>query len=196
MLGAAVVTAGWLVATTSSASSVPQSNAVNLPTALSNVVPLGDAGFFGSAPGPVANGVVGMATSLSGRGYWLVASDGNVLHFGDAPFFGSLSGVDLTRPVVGMAAAPPGSLSGYWLVASDGGVFAFGGAQFYGSLGGVTLNRPIVGIAASRTGRGYWLVASDGGVFAFGDARFFGSLGGRTLTHPIVGMAATGSLLG
>lgn len=133
--------------------------------------------------------IVGMVSTPSGQGYWLVASDGGVFAFGDAGFFGSMGGTPLNKPIVGMAASPFGS--GYWLVASDGGVFAFGNAGFYGSLGDVALNAPIVGIAPSPLGLGYWLVASDGGVFAFGDAGYFGSLGGTPLNKPIVGMAAS-----
>ena len=39
----------------------------------------------------------------SGRGYWLVASDGGVFSFGDATFHGSTSSMQLNRPIVGMA---------------------------------------------------------------------------------------------
>ena len=47
--------------------------------------------------------VVGMASSPSGKGYWLVASDGGVFNYGDAPFAGSAGGTVLNKPVVGMA---------------------------------------------------------------------------------------------
>jgi len=159
------------------------------------VVALGDA----SAPGDPtvlrpARPVVGMATTVDGSGYWLVASDGGVFSFGSAPFFGSMGGTPLNRPIVGMAASPDGG--GYWMVASDGGVFSFGSARFHGSTGGWPLNRPIVGMAATPDGGGYWLVASDGGVFAFGTARFHGSTGGWPLNRPIVGMATSPGGLG
>jgi hypothetical protein len=121
-------------------------------------------------------GLVGMAATPDGAGYWLVASDGGVFTFGDARFFGSTGNLVLNAPIVGMAATPDGA--GYWLVASDGGVFTFGDARFFGSTGNLVLNAPIVGMAATPDGGGYWLVASDGGVFTFGDARFFGSAAG------------------
>jgi hypothetical protein len=44
-----------------------------------------------------------MASSLSGNGYWLVASDGGIFALGDAGFYGSAGSLPLTRPVVGMA---------------------------------------------------------------------------------------------
>ena len=114
-----------------------------------------------------------MAATPSGRGYWLVASDGGIFTFGDAAFYGSTGAMTLNKPIVGMASTPTGR--GYWLVASDGGVFTFGDARFFGSTGGPPAGQPIVGMAATPTGAGYWMVASDGGVFTFGDAGFFGS---------------------
>ncbi len=125
----------------------------------------------------------------NGQGYWLVSADGGIFSFGDATFHGSTAGMDLKRPIVGMASAPNGQ--GYWEVASDGGVFSGGDARFHGSTGAMTLNRPIVGIAATPDGGGYWLVASDGGVFSFGDAKYHGSTAGLPLRNPIVGMATT-----
>ena len=84
-----------------------------------------------------------MAATPTGRGYWLVASDGGIFSFGDAGFHGSMGGKPLNRPIVGMAASPDGL--GYWLVASDGGIFNFGDAGFFGSAGGAPLNKPAVG---------------------------------------------------
>ena len=148
-----------------------------------------------AAPGTTLTGlvagIVGIAATPSGNGYWLVAADGGVFSFGDAAFHGSTGGLALNQPVVGMAATPSGN--GYWLVAADGGVFSFGDAAFHGSTGGLTLNQPVVGMAATPSGNGYWLVAADGGVFSFGDAAFHGSTGGLTLDQPVVGMAATPS---
>ncbi|HXY28052.1 MAG TPA: hypothetical protein VEH82_07195, partial [Acidimicrobiales bacterium] len=100
-------------------------------------------------------------TSPTGRGYWLVASDGGIFNYGDAAFQGSAGSIHLNQPIVGMAATPDGK--GYWLVASDGGIFSYGDAVFYGSAGSIHLNQPIVGMAATPDGKGYWLVASDGG---------------------------------
>ena len=152
---------------------------------------------FGGAPklgapaGQLAAGLVGIAATPSGKGYWLVASDGGIFSYGDARFHGSTGGIHLNAPIVGMAATA--TWNGYWLVASDGGIFSYGDARFHGSTGGIHLNAPIVGMAATPTGKGYWLVASDGGIFAFGDAHYFGSTGGIRLNQPIVGLAATPS---
>jgi hypothetical protein len=84
-----------------------------------------------------------MASTPSGNGYWLVASDGGIFSFGDAQFQGSTGALRLNRPIVGMAATPSGN--GYWFVASDGGIFSFGDAQFFGSTGAQKLSAPIVG---------------------------------------------------
>jgi hypothetical protein len=97
--------------------------------------------------------VVGIATTRSGKGYWLVAADGGVFTFGDAEFFGSVPGmkapISLSQPVVGMSATP--DEKGYWLVAADGGVFTFGDAKFFGSIPGlkppISLAAPVVGMA-------------------------------------------------
>ncbi len=129
------------------------------------------------------------AATTDPSAYWLVASDGGVFAFGGAGFYGSTGGIQLNKPVVGMAGTRDSQ--GYWLVASDGGVFSFGDAQFYGSTGGIHLNSPVVGMASTKDGRGYWLVAADGGVFSFGDAPFYGSEGGKPLNQPVVGMAVT-----
>jgi hypothetical protein len=132
-----------------------------------------------------------MVATPSGRGYWLVASDGGVFAFGDARFYGSTGAMRLNQPVIGMVATPSGR--GYWLVASDGGVFAFGDAAFLGSLGSLHLVAPIVAVRGTADGRGYLMAGADGGVFAFGDARFEGSAGGTGIARPIVGMATTPS---
>ena len=152
----------------------------------------GDAPDLGSMRGArLAQPIVGIASTASGKGYWLVARDGGIFSFGDAAFFGSTGAMRLNQPIVGMARTPSGN--GYWFVASDGGVFSYGDAVFHGSTGAIRLNQPIVGMASTPSGNGYWLVARDGGIFAFGDATFFGSTGAIQLNQPIVGMAATTS---
>ncbi len=50
--------------------------------------------------------VVGMASTASGAGYWLTASDGGIFAFGDAAFEGSTGGFPLNAPVVGIADGP------------------------------------------------------------------------------------------
>jgi hypothetical protein len=156
------------------------------------VFAFGDAGFFGSMGGtPLNQPVVGVASTPSGHGYWLVARDGGIFAFGDAGFFGSMGATPLNQPVVGIGSTPSGN--GYWLAASDGGIFAFGDAGFFGSMGGTPLNQPVVGIAPTPSGHGYWMVARDGGIFAFGDAGFFGSMGSAPQAQPVVGIASTPS---
>jgi len=43
------------------------------------------------------------ATTPTGNGYYLVASDGGIFAFGDATFRGSTGNLTLTKPIVGMA---------------------------------------------------------------------------------------------
>ncbi len=173
--------------------STPVAFTVTSPTTITVAVPPGPSG---STVDVTVQGTQGSSRVVSSDrytyaapGYWLAASDGGIFTFGRTGFFGSTGGIQLNRPVVGVASSADDG--GYWLVASDGGVFTFGDAGFYGSTGALRLNKPIVGMAATTDGRGYWLVASDGGVFSFGDARFYGSTGAIHLNKPIVGMAAT-----
>ena len=130
----------------------------------------------------------GLASSPTGNGFFVSASNGGVMGCGDAVPLGGLTAQHPNAPVIGIAATSDGR--GYWLIAGDGGVFSFGDAQFYGSMGAEHLNAPIVGIAPTPDGKGYWLAALDGGVFSFGDARFYGSMGATHLNAPMVGIAA------
>jgi uncharacterized protein YkwD len=120
-----------------------------------------------------------LAATPTGRGYWLVASDGGIFSFGDARFHGSTGHIRLNQPIVGMAATPTGG--GYWMVAADGGMFSFGDAVFHGSVGARRIPSPIVGMARTSAGRGYWLVARGGEVYPFGSAGHYGSPVGHTI---------------
>jgi hypothetical protein len=122
-------------------------------------------------------GAMDIVRTPSGKGYYIVASDGGVFCFGDAKFFGSMGGKPLTKPMVDMAVRPQGD--GYWLAAEDGGVFTFGKASYQGGMGGKHLNAPITGIECDAEGDGYWLLAADGGVFTFGKTGFYGAATGK-----------------
>ena len=120
--------------------------------------------FRGSAGDQPLNApVVGIATTRSGNGYWLMSADGGIFAYGDAAYHGSLGANGPPAPAVGIAVTASGN--GYWLATADGGVYTYGDAAFQGSLGGLGLAAPIVGIAATASGNGYWLVSSDGGIF-------------------------------
>lgn len=65
---------------------------------------MGDAEFRGSMGGTKLNApIVAMATTPSGNGYWLVASDGGIFAFGNGGSFGSTGGLKLNRPITGLA---------------------------------------------------------------------------------------------
>jgi hypothetical protein len=134
--------------------------------------------------------IVGMTATPSGRGYWLVASDGGIFSFGDAAFAGSTGSLKLVRPITGMASTPGGH--GYWLSASDGGLFAFGDARFFGTardkLATPDPGRGVVAVVPTRSGAGYWQVTAGGRVFNFGDAAALGAP--TSVRAPVVGMAA------
>jgi len=148
---------------------------------------LGNSTSLGDMSGVKLNGpVLGGVATPSGRGYYMVASDGGIFTFGDATFEGSMGGRPLNAPVEGLVPNQAGP--GYWLVASDGGIFAFGGAPFRGSLGATKLNKPIIGMVAY--GDGYLMVASDGGIFDFSDLPFAGSLGANPPRSPITSVTA------
>jgi hypothetical protein len=75
--------------------------------------------------------VVGMASTPSGKGYWLVAADGGIFTFGDARYFGSTGGGAFGL-MTGMAITSDGG--GYWLSNTAGQVFPFGNAPYYGDI--------------------------------------------------------------
>ena len=64
----------------------------------------GDAAFHGSTGAiHLTQPIVGMTSTPTGRGYWLVAADGGIFTFGDAAFHGSAVGFTGGVPVVAMA---------------------------------------------------------------------------------------------
>ncbi len=158
--------------------------------------------------------IVGIVATSTGKGYWMVGSDGGVFAFGDATFVGSSGQINPAlaaggsnsfmpnKPIVGLVPTTDGR--GYWMVAADGGIFAFGDAGFYGSSGQINPAQaaggsnsfvpaaPIVGMIPSIDDKGYLMVGMDGGVYAFGDAPFYGSPAG-SLSSPnsVTGIALT-----
>jgi hypothetical protein len=71
------------------------------------VFSFGTAPFYGSTGNiRLSRPIVNMAPTPTGRGYWLVASDGGVFTFGDAAFYGSTGNIRLTRPIVAASAHP------------------------------------------------------------------------------------------
>src|SRR5213076_986596 len=106
--------------------------------------------------------IVGMAPTSTGRGYYLVASDGGIFTFGDAHFYGSTGGRFLLEPIVGMTPRHGGG--GYWLLARDGSVFPFGSAHFFGSAAGAMAGQRAVSLDATPQNDGYWVASEWGGV--------------------------------
>jgi hypothetical protein len=149
--------------------------------------------YLGSADDGAAlnHPVAAMASTPSGRGYWLTTTRGHVLAFGDASFRGQVRHKK-TR-IVDFAPTPSGR--GYWLVSSGGRVMPFGDADRYGGLGGDQASpSPVVALLPKETGPGYTLVTSDGAVHGFGDAAAAAS--STSLKSEVEVVAATASPLG
>jgi hypothetical protein len=127
-----------------------------------------------------------MAATTTGKGYWLVASDGGVFGYGDAGFYGSKASGRKKKQIVGILARRTGH--GYWLVASDGTVVPYGDATFRNTH---VYDHPVVGMAITPTAQGAWLAAGDGTVANQGDAPAFppAGTGNRTIVA-IAGLPA------
>ena len=141
-------------------------------------------GSVGGRPGAAA-----IAATRSGRGYWVLDSQGGVAAFGDAQYFGSGGTGGGAIDAVDLKPTPSGD--GYWILARDGSVFAFGSARSFGSLPAIHVGNEAIKLLPTPTGGGYWILGSDGGVFSFGDAAFHGSVPGLGIHDPSVAVAAT-----
>jgi hypothetical protein len=144
----------------------------------------GSSSYYGSIPAvglhPAGSGVpnslnapiVGMVPSVTGHGYFMVASDGGVFAFGDARFAGSCPGIGGCAGKA-VAVMPDSTGHGYWLVTNTGNVYAFGDATFYGAPAPSTAQ--VVDAVATQDWRGYWLLYNNGAVASFGDATAMGA---------------------
>ena len=144
----------------------------------------GTSAYYGSIPAvglhPAGSGlpnslnapIVGMVPSVTGHGYFMIASDGGVFAFGDARFAGSCPGIGGCSGKA-VSVMPDSTGNGYWLVTNVGAVYAFGDATFYGAPGPSTV--PVVDAVATPDWRGYWLLYANGVVDSFGDATGLGA---------------------
>jgi hypothetical protein len=144
----------------------------------------GSSSYYGSVPAvglhPAGSGapnslnapIVGMVPSVTGHGYFMVASDGGVFAFGDARFAGSCPGIGGCAGKA-IAVMPDSTGRGYWLVTNTGNVYAFGDATFYGAPAPSTAQ--VVDAVATQDWRGYWLLYNNGAVASFGDATAMGA---------------------
>lgn len=158
-------------------------------SAAGEVEPFGDAAFLGATAPPSRAGppeprpvepwpveIAGLATTPTGQGYWLAATDGRVFAFGDALARGATPGRAVVSaagaakpaaPIVSIAGHPDGR--GYWLLGADGGVFAVD-TGFFGGLADRKPPPEAVQLRVTGSGEGYYVAGSDGAVYAFGDA--------------------------
>ncbi len=153
-------------------------------TGYGNVYESSGATFYGSpfASHAGVSSIVGMASTVDGRGYWLVDSAAKVFRYGDAA---SVPALAHSHPIKGIVADPNG---GYWLYTAHGNVYNSAGAGFYGSpFASRDHLSSIVGMGATANGRGYWLITSAGKVYAYGDAA---SLLALAHSQPIKGIVA------
>ncbi len=144
----------------------------------------GSSSYYGSIPAlglhPAGSGlpnrlnapIVAMVPSVTGHGYFMVASDGGVFAFGDAHFAGSCPGIGGCAGKA-VSVMPDATGMGYWLVTNVGAVYAFGDAAFYGSPPATTV--AVVDAVATPDWQGYWLLYANGVVAGFGDATSMGA---------------------
>jgi hypothetical protein len=156
-------------------------------------VTFGGANYFGSLLdkhfGP---DIIGGEATESGKGYWLVSSNGQIYPFGNAKVFPSkLSSrrvLKHTSPTTAFTATK--NNKGYWLLKANGGVSNFGNASFCGSAVHEHGFGKAVAIATDPSSTGYWIVTSSGHVFAFGTASSYGNAL-LPAKDPVVSLAPT-----
>ncbi|HLX78631.1 MAG TPA: Ig domain-containing protein [Acidimicrobiales bacterium] len=119
-------------------------------------------------------GVVAIAASSNGKGFWVLTRSGAVRGLDGAQSLGSVGRKRHAGRPVAIAADPAGE--GYWVLTSNGRVAAFGAARIHHPQGGRVKLEAAVGIAPSPTGGGYWVLSAHGVVEAFGDAPTLGSV--------------------
>jgi hypothetical protein len=151
-------------------------------------IPFGSARYFGGIPpSELGSGIIGIAPSSNGRGYWLATANGAVFAYGDAEGYSPLA-----APGEHIAAiVASGGAGGYWLASSTGEVFSFGHASQHGSPSSLALSTPIVAMAAAPDAGGYWLAAAGGRVFGRGEVHLYGSATSELSHDHVVSMAAT-----
>ncbi|RMH78000.1 MAG: M23 family metallopeptidase, partial [Actinomyces sp.] len=156
-------------------------------TGAADIRALGDAGFRASLGDIELDGVVDIARTPTGRGFWLLDQWGDVQEFGDAEFHGALDDDESAGLAVAIEATPTGH--GYWILEADGQVHPFGDAAPLGSIGAAYLDAPAADMSATPEGDGYVVVTESGTVLAMGDAVYAGSV------HDIPGIGAVHPVL-
>jgi hypothetical protein len=153
------------------------------------VFDFGGAGYYGSLPHKnivPATPVVGMASTPSGLGYWLVTQGGHVYPFGDAKTYSAHSGTPSASIV---AIVPTADGKGYWLIGDNGIIWRYGDAANYKDKTGLS---GVVSGAATPDGKGYWIATSAGKVYAFGDAKTESAIKGQgAVSGTVSSMAPT-----
>ena len=91
-----------------------------------------------------------MVPSVTGHGYFMVASDGGVFAFGDAHFAGSCPGIGGCSGQA-VAVVPDATGNGYWVVTKAGAVYGFGDAAVFRGTGTPELANHFRGCCAERT---------------------------------------------
>jgi len=130
----------------------------------------GRARFYGSTGAMHLNSpIVGMASTPTGRGYWLAAADGGIFTFGDARFYGSAAAFYLGAPVVGITTTRPRAR----LLARDC-ERSRAALRRRARAARRRVTHPDRRPRAHCDRRGLWLVASNGAVYTSGRARYAG----------------------
>src|SRR5258708_2207071 len=70
------------------------------------VHPFGGAPSLGAPNSALNAPIVGIAATHTGKGYWLLASDGGIFSYGNAHFYGSTRAIHLHPPAVRIPPTP------------------------------------------------------------------------------------------
>ena len=129
-----------------------------------------------------------MTATRSGKGYWLVASDGGIFAFGDAGVLRLDRRHEAEQadhrddPVGHREGLPDGGHRRRHLLLRRRGILRFGGGHGPGQ---ADLRH-----GADAVGQGYWMVGSDGKILNYGDAA---ALGSASALKSVAAMASTPS---